>query len=128
MNRKIITTPNAPKPIGAYNQAIIHQGMLYTSGQIAIDPKTGELVLDDIETETRQVMENLNAILRAASIGFDEVIKATIFLSAMELFTEVNKVYANYFKEEIAPVRETVAVAELPKSVHVEISLIAFVI
>ena len=125
--KTIITTPNAPAPIGPYNQAILKNGMLFTSGQIAIDPKTGELVLDDIETETKLVMEHLKAILTEAGMTFENVLKSTIFISDMDNFATINKVYGSYFEEATAPARETVQVARLPKSVNVEISVIAAV-
>lgn len=123
--KTIITTTHAPAPIGPYNQAILKNGMLYTSGQIAIDPKTGELVLDDIETETKLVMENLKAILNASGMTFENVLKATIFISDMDNFGAINTVYGSYFNDATAPARETVEVARLPKSVNVEISVIA---
>jgi len=123
--KKVINTTNAPAPIGPYNQAILSGNMLYTSGQIAIDPKTGDLVLDDIETETKLVMENLKAILFEAGMTFENVLKSTIFISDMDNFGAINKVYATYFNEATAPARETVEVARLPKSVNVEISVIA---
>ena len=123
--KTIITTSKAPAPIGPYNQAILKNGMLFTSGQIAIDPKTGELVLDDIETETKLVMENLKAILLKAGMTFENVLKSTIFISDMNNFATINKVYGSYFQEDTAPARETVEVAKLPKSVNVEISVIA---
>lgn len=123
--KKIINTTNAPAPIGPYNQAILSGNMLYTSGQIAINPKTGDLVLDDIETETKLVMENLKAILSEAGMTFENVLKSTIFISDMDNFGAINKVYATYFNEAFAPARETVEVARLPKSVNVEISVIA---
>lgn len=123
--KTIITTSEAPAPIGPYNQAILKNGMLFTSGQIAIDPKTGELVLDDIETETKLVMENLKAILLEAGMTFENILKSTIFISDMNNFGTINKVYGSYFPEATAPARETVQVAKLPKSVNVEISVIA---
>jgi len=123
--KKIINTSNAPAPIGPYNQAILVNGTLYTSGQIAINPKNNELVLDSITKETIQVMENLKAVLTAADMTFDDVIKTSIFITNMNDFSEINKVYATYFNTEIAPARETVEVANLPKFVNVEISLIA---
>ncbi|WP_025741732.1 Rid family detoxifying hydrolase [Aquimarina pacifica] len=123
--KKIITTDNAPAPIGPYNQAIMTGNTLYTSGQIAIHPKTGVLILDTIKTETNQVMLNLKAILDKVDMTFENVIKTTIFLSDMNNFAEVNEVYGNYFDESTAPARETVAVAALPKFVNVEISVIA---
>jgi 2-iminobutanoate/2-iminopropanoate deaminase len=123
--KKIIYTENAPKPIGAYNQAVLKNGFLFTSGQIAINPATGKLVQESLEAETRQVMENLKAVLEAAQMNFDDVIKTSIFISDMKNFTTINNVYASYFNETIAPARETVEVANLPKYVRVEISMIA---
>jgi 2-iminobutanoate/2-iminopropanoate deaminase len=123
--KKIIFTENAPAPIGPYNQAILVNDTLYTSGQIAINPKTNELVLDNIEMETAQVMENLKAVLEAANMTFESVIKATIFISDMGNFARINAVYGQYFNEKTAPARETVQVACLPKNVNIEISVIA---
>ena len=123
--KKIIQTPNAPAPIGPYNQAILIKDTLYTSGQIAIDPKTGSLILDNIKTETRLVMENLKAVLAEADMTFSDVVKTSIFISDMNNFSEINSVYAEYFDEATAPVRETVEVTNLPKFVNVEISMIA---
>lgn len=124
--KKIISTPNAPAPIGPYSQAIlVNETTLYTSGQIAINPKTGELVLSNIISETTQVMENLKAVLAEANMTFENVVKTSIFLSDMNTFSEVNAVYGKYFNEDTAPARETVEVANLPKFVNVEISVIA---
>ncbi|MBX2827636.1 MAG: RidA family protein [Flavobacteriaceae bacterium] len=123
--KKIINTSNAPAPIGPYSQAVLLGNMLYTSGQVAIDPKTGALVMDDITTETKQVMENMKAVLEAAGMDFSHVIKTSIFISDMENFSKINEVYATYFDEATAPARETVEVANLPKYVNVEISMIA---
>jgi 2-iminobutanoate/2-iminopropanoate deaminase len=123
--KTIITTPNAPAPIGPYNQAVLKGAMLYTSGQIAIDPKTGNLVTDDIQKETKMVMENIKAILSEAGMNFENVLKTTIFISDMHNFAKINEVYGAYFKENTAPARETVEVANLPKFVNVEISVIA---
>lgn len=123
--KTIINTPNAPAPIGPYNQAILSGNTLYTSGQIAIDVKTGALVTDTIQTETEQVMQNLKAVLAAAKMTFDNVIKTSIFISDMNNFSQINEVYATYFDAETAPARETVEVANLPKFVNVEISMIA---
>ena len=125
--KKIITTPNAPAPIGPYNQAILSNGTLYISGQIPLDPTTMELVEGDLSKETVQVMENLKSILLAANMDFENVVKSSIFLSDMNNFTEVNKVYGAYFNEDTAPARETVEVANLPKFVRIEISMIAVV-
>ncbi len=123
--KKIIQTKNAPAPIGPYNQAVLVGNILYTSGQIAINPTTNELILDSIENETKQVMENLKAILQEVNMTFEHVFKTTIFLSDMHNFSKVNAVYGSYFNEDTAPARETVEVANLPKFVHVEISIIA---
>jgi 2-iminobutanoate/2-iminopropanoate deaminase len=123
--KKIIFTDKAPAPIGPYNQAILVDNTLYTSGQIALDPKTMELVLDDIETETKQVMENMKAVLAAADMTFANVVKTTIFIMNMGDFARINAVYGSYFDEATAPARETVQVACLPKNVNVEISMIA---
>ena len=123
--KKIITTTKAPAPIGPYNQAVLTGNTLYTSGQIAINPETGELVIDSIKEETKQVMENLKEVLAAAEMTFENVIKTSIFISDMHNFSEINKVYGTYFNEETAPARENVEVANLPKFVNVEISAIA---
>lgn len=123
--KKIIFTEKAPAPIGPYNQAILVGNTLYTSGQIAIDPTTGLLVLDTIEEETKRVMENLKAVLEAANMTFENTIKVSIFISDMSNFAKINAVYGSYFSEENAPARETVEVACLPKNVNVEISLLA---
>lgn len=123
--KKIIFTDKAPAPIGPYNQAVLVGNMLYTSGQIAINPLTNELVLENIETETKQVMENLKAVLEAAEMTFENVIKVSIFISDMNNFSKINTIYGAYFNEATAPARETVQVAGLPKNVNVEISAIA---
>lgn len=123
--KKIITTSKAPAPIGPYNQGILNGNTLYTSGQIAFNPETNVLVLDDIKTETKQVMENLKAVLKAADMTFENVIKTSIFISDMNNFSLINEVYGSYFNEDTAPARETVEVANLPRFVNVEISLIA---
>ena len=123
--KKIINTPNAPAPIGPYNQAVLSDNTLFISGQVAFDPSTGILMLDDIKTETKQVMENLKAILNAAEMGFVNVVKTSIFISDMNNFGQINEVYGQYFNPETAPARETVQVARLPKDVNVEISMIA---
>ncbi len=123
--KKIIITSDAPAPIGPYNQAVLVGNTLYTSGQIALNPTTMELVLDDIETETKQVMENMKAVLAAAEMTFENVAKTTIFIMDMNDFTKINSVYGSYFDEATAPARETVQVAGLPKGVNVEISMIA---
>ena len=123
--KKIIKTTKAPAPIGPYNQAVLLGDILYISGQIAIDPKTGELAIDNIESETTLVMENLKAILEGANMTFKNVIKSTIFISDMNNFSKINAVYGRYFETETAPARETVEVANLPKFVNVEIGMIA---
>lgn len=122
--KTIINTTAAPAPIGPYNQAVLANGVLYVSGQIAIDPASGELIQASVEAETKQVMENLTAVLTEAGLSFDNVVKTTIFLSGMELFPVVNEIYGSYFSGDF-PARETVAVAGLPKGVNVEISVIA---
>ena len=124
MEKKIIRTDNAPAPIGPYNQAVQYGNMLFISGQIALDPKSGNLVLDDISTETTLVMKNLEAILHEAGMNFTNILKTTIFLMDMGQFAKVNEVYGSYFTAD-PPARETVQVAGLPKGVNVEISMIA---
>lgn len=123
--KKIITSSKAPAPIGPYNQAVLSGNTLYTSGQIAINPSTGELVLENITDETTQVMHNLKEVLAAANMTFENVIKTSIFISDMHNFAKINAVYSQFFNEETAPARETVEVANLPKFVNVEISAIA---
>lgn len=123
--KNIIFTENAPAPIGPYNQAVLVGNTLYTSGQIAINPKTGELVTANIEAETKQVMENMKAVLEAAGMTFENVVKTSIFIINMGDFGTINTVYGSYFNEKTAPARETVQVACLPKNVNVEISMIA---
>jgi 2-iminobutanoate/2-iminopropanoate deaminase len=123
--KTIIYTDKAPAPIGPYNQAVLVDNTLYTSGQIALNPTTMELVLDTIEIETTQVMENMKAVLEAANMTFADVVKASIFISDMNDFAKINTVYGSYFDEKTAPARETVQVAKLPRNVNVEISMIA---
>ena len=123
--KKIIKTAHAPAPIGPYNQAIIHGDTLYASGQIAIDPASGELVNENIEAETHQVMKNIQAILEEAGLTFEDVIKCSVFVSDMHQYSRINAVYAEYFNEATAPARELVEVANLPKFVNIEISVIA---
>ena len=125
MKKTIITTDNAPAPIGPYNQAVLVNDTLYLSGQIPLVPSTMELVEGDLTAETKQVMENLKAILAAADMSFEHVVKSSIFLSDMHNFATVNEVYGRYFEEKTAPARETVEVANLPKFVRVEISMVA---
>ena len=124
MEKKVIRTDKAPAPIGPYNQAIQYGDMLFVSGQIAIDPATGNLVEGDIQAETRMVMQNLEAVLAAAGMEFSNVIKSSIFLMDMGQFAQVNEVYGGYFTDN-PPARETVQVAGLPKGVNVEISVVA---
>jgi 2-iminobutanoate/2-iminopropanoate deaminase len=123
--KKIIFTEKAPGPIGPYSQAVLIKDTLYTSGQVAINPVNGELVLDTIGLETKQVMENLKAVLEAADMTFDNVVKTTIFIMDMADFSKINSVYSQYIDEKTAPARETVQVACLPKNVNVEISMVA---
>jgi 2-iminobutanoate/2-iminopropanoate deaminase len=125
MKKEIINTIDAPQPIGPYSQAIKVGNTLYTSGQIAINPQNNKMVIENITVETKQVMENLKAVLKAASMDFNNVIKSTIFIANMDDFGAINTVYGSYFNEETAPARETVQVARLPKDVNVEISIIA---
>ena len=125
MKKKIINTKNAPAPIGPYNQAIKIDNMLFVSGQVAINPKSNELIQSSISDETNQVMKNLSAILEEADMDFRNVVKTTIFLSNMSYFNEVNNIYGSYLKKGQEPARETVAVKTLPKEVNVEISIIA---
>jgi len=126
MSKKIIHTTAAPGAIGPYSQAIQTGNLLFVSGQIPINPATNELVMDNIQDETKQVMENLKAVLSAANVGFENIVKTTIFLSDMSLFAAVNEIYGSYFTGDY-PARETVAVKGLPKGVNVEISAIAFI-
>jgi len=123
--KKIIKTENAPAPIGPYSQAVRVGHTVYLSGQIAIDPKTGELVKDSVENEAEQVMKNIKAVLAATGTDFSHVVKTTIFLTSMDDFVKVNEVYGRYFDEDNAPARETVQVSRLPKDVRVEISMVA---
>ena len=123
--KKIITTKNAPAPIGPYNQAVLAGNTLYISGQIPLDPKTGNLVSGDIKKETEQSMQNLKAILTEAGMTFENVVKSSIFVKDMHQFSQINEVYGAYFDADTAPARETVEVANLPKFVNVEISMIA---
>ena len=125
MKKKIIQSDQAPAPIGPYSQAVIAGNLMYVSGQIALHPVTGELVMSNLEAETRQVMENIRAILAQASVSFDAIVKSSIFLSDMAHFTRVNEVYSGFFTGNY-PARETVQVAGLPKNVNVEISVIVF--
>jgi len=124
MEKKIIITQNAPAPIGPYNQAVLVNDTLYISGQICIDPATGNMKNRDIQDETHQVMQNLKNILAEAGMSFDNVVKTTIFITDMNQFSEINEIYGKYFNGDF-PARETVQVSALPKFVNVEISMIA---
>jgi len=124
MKKKIISTHEASTPIGPYSQAVLKNGLLFISGQIPIDLKTGQAIPIDIETETKQVMENLKAILLKAGMNFSNVVKTTIYLNNMNLFNKVNEIYGGYFTDHL-PARETVEVAGLPRGVSIEISVIA---
>jgi len=122
--KKSISIQNAPAPVGPYSQAILHNDIMYASGQIAINPKTNELIIHDLTKEVNQVMENIASLLNAAEMNWDDVIKCSIFLKDMSNFEIVNEIYASYFNTSF-PARETVEVARLPKDVNVEISFIA---
>ena len=122
--KKIVSTPMAPKPIGPYSQAMQYGNMLFVSGQIALNPETGAFENDNIEAETFRVMENLHGILAEAGLGFEHIIKTTIFLKSMDDFAKVNEIYGSYFKADF-PARETVEVSRLPKDANVEISVVA---
>ena len=124
--KKIINTPNAPAPIGPYSQAVQSGNMLFVSGQVAINPATGDLILDSLEAEATQVMKNLEAVLSEAGATFDNVVMTTIFLADMSDFATVNGIYGAYFTTDF-PARATVAVKTLPKNVNVEISVIAVI-
>jgi 2-iminobutanoate/2-iminopropanoate deaminase len=124
--KKIINTPNAPSPIGPYSQAVMNGNTLFVSGQIAINPSTGELDLSNIENETHQVMKNISAILTEAGMDFSNIVKTGIFLKDMNQFAQVNTIYGSYFSRDF-PARETVQVSRLPKDVNVEISVIAMI-
>jgi 2-iminobutanoate/2-iminopropanoate deaminase len=122
--KKVINTNNAPAPIGPYSQAIAAGNFVFVSGQIPLDPATGELVSENVKAETKQVMENIKAVLLEAGLGFGHIVKTSIFLTDMQSFAQVNEVYGTYFTDQY-PARETVQVAALPKNVNVEISVIA---
>ncbi|MAV65915.1 MAG: Rid family detoxifying hydrolase [Flavobacteriaceae bacterium] len=123
--KKIVKTNKAPEPVGPYNQAVIHNNTMYISGQIALDPYTKELVINDLKKETMLVMNNLKAILENENLSFENVIKSTIFLCDMGNFKEVNEIYGSFFNKGNEPARETVEVSKLPLGVNVEISMIA---
>ena len=125
MIKSIIQTSHAPEPIGAYSQAILFGNTLYTSGQIALNPVSMELEIETIEIESKQVLENLKAILHAADMTFENVVKASVFVTNMLDFSKINNVYARYFDQKTLPAREIIQVAALPKNVNIEISFIA---
>ena len=122
--KKIITTNFAPKAIGPYSQAVLSNNTLYCSGQIAINPKNGKLIIDNIANETSQVMKNISEVLKAANMCFKNVVKCSIFMKNLNDYNEINKVYSTYFKEN-PPAREAIQVSALPKNVNIEISVIA---
>jgi 2-iminobutanoate/2-iminopropanoate deaminase len=123
--KSAINTPDAPLPIGPYNQSIVAGGMLYISGQIPIDPATGEMVKDNIEHETAQVLRNISAILQAAGLGLEDVVKCSVFVKNIDDFGRINEVYSGFFDGTVAPARELVEVVRLPKNANIEISAIA---
>lgn len=125
MDKHIINSPFAPSPVGPYNQAVKSGNTLYLSGQIAIDQSTGELILSSIEDETHMVMKNIGHVLAAANMTYENVVKCSVFVADMHMYSRINAVYAEYFNEDTAPARELVEVANLPKFVNVEISCIA---
>ncbi len=125
MSNKIINSENAPKPVGPYNHSVLVGNLLFGSGQIALDPSTGYLINGSIEEETHQVMKNIAAVLDAAGLEMSDIAKCSIFVSDMQLYSRINAVYAEYFDDAIAPARELVEVANLPKYVRIEISFIA---
>ena len=123
--KKIYNTSNAPSPLGPYNQAVMAGNMFFTSGQIAINSKSGELVINNVKDETKQVMENLKAVLNSANLDFKNIVKTSIFITSMNDFNDINDVYGSFFEKGQEPARETVEVAKLPAGVNVEISMIA---
>lgn len=125
MAKEIKNTDLAPSPVGPYNQAVLANNTLYVSGQIAINPATGDLVMDTIENETHQVMKNIGAILTNADMNYDNIVKCSVFVKDMGMYSRINAIYAEYFPEDTAPARELVEVVNLPKYVNVEISAIA---
>ncbi len=124
--KKIIHTTDAPDAIGPYSQAVVHNDIVYCSGQIGLDPDTNEFVGDDVSSQAKQVMQNLQAVLEEAGSGFDKVIKCGIYLDDMDNFGIVNEIYGSYFGDE-PPARETVAVKTLPKNCKVEIGCTAYI-
>ena len=125
--KKIYNTSNAPSPLGPYNQAVMAGNMFFTSGQIAINSKSGELVINNVKDETKQVMENLKAVLHSANLDFKNIVKTSIFITSMNDFNDINDVYGSFFEKGQEPARETVEVAKLPAGVNVEISMIAII-
>ena len=125
--KKIYNTSNAPSPLGPYNQAVMAGNMFFTSGQIAINSKSGELVINNVKDETKQVMENLKAILNSANLDFKNIVKTSIFITSMNDFNDINDVYGSFFEKGQEPARETVEVAKLPAGANVEISMIAII-
>ncbi len=124
--KTVINSDNAPAPVGPYNQAILANGMLYGSGQIAIDPASGNLVQDSIEAETHQVLKNMGAVLQQAGLTYEDIIKCSVFVADMNMYSRINAVYSEYFNDDTAPARELVEVANLPKFVNIEISFMAW--
>jgi len=125
MGKNIINTPLAPNPVGPYNQSVKSGNTLYLSGQIAINQSTGDLIMTSIEDETHQVMKNIGYVLEAAGMTYENIVKCSVFVSDMNMYNQINRVYTEYFNEDTAPARELVEVANLPKLVNVEISCIA---
>ncbi len=125
--KKIYNTSNAPSPLGPYNQAVMAGNMFFISGQIAINSKSGELVINNVKDEIKQVMENLKAVLNSANLDFKNIVKTSIFITSMNDFNDINDVYGSYFEKGQEPARETVEVAKLPAGVNVEISMIAII-
>ena len=125
--KKIYNTSNAPSPLGPYNQAVMAGNMFFTSGQIAINSNSGELVINNVKDETKQVMENLKAVLNSANLDFKNIVKTSIFITSMNDFNDINDVYGSFFEKGQEPARETVEVAKLPAGVNVEISMIAII-
>jgi 2-iminobutanoate/2-iminopropanoate deaminase len=124
--RSLVFTPTAPTPVGPYSQAIVAQGLVFTAGQIALDPQTGEVVGTDVTTQSTQVLKNLSAVLAAAGTSLNNVVKTTVYLASMDDFTAMNQVYSQFFSSDPAPARSTVEVSRLPKNVLVEIEVIAW--
>ncbi len=123
--KQIINSPNAPSPVGPYNQSVRHGHTLYLSGQIAIDADSGKLITDTIQAETKQVMKNIKTVLNQAGLTMDHILKCTLFVTDINQYSAINTIYAGFFNEQTAPARELVEVRRLPKGVHIEISAIA---